>query len=223
MEIFSAEEIKNRKAQRRAFYITQADGFDEEYGIETEKLITDLNYGAIRVSVFNEIVDVLPTPISEPLVFVDIGSGKGKTVLLAALRSFPKIVGVEIDTSLCSLARQNIAIASQKIPNTEKIHIECMNALDWVEQKWPTQKDVFMFMYRPFPARNPLYPVFFDKVAQKAQAAGTNLTLAFVCPFVYVETLLAERDFEIIAENKVKHSFPASELYCWRLFKFDKK
>ena len=41
-------------------------------------------------------------------VFVDIGSGKGRVLLIASMYGFSKVVGIEFSGPLCLLARRNI-------------------------------------------------------------------------------------------------------------------
>jgi 16S rRNA G966 N2-methylase RsmD len=40
--------------------------------------------------------------------FVDLGSGKGKVLLIAGMRPYTRVVGVEIDSELSTVARRNI-------------------------------------------------------------------------------------------------------------------
>jgi SAM-dependent methyltransferase len=46
--------------------------------------------------------------------FVDLGSGKGRVLLLAAQLGFQKVVGVEFSPRLCAIARRNVKIFTRK-------------------------------------------------------------------------------------------------------------
>jgi SAM-dependent methyltransferase len=47
--------------------------------------------------------------------FLDIGAGKGRVMLLAALYGFKKVIGVELDANLCLVARRNLEINKGRI------------------------------------------------------------------------------------------------------------
>ena len=201
-----------------ACFIANADGFDERFGVETEKMRHDINYGAIRTSVFDEIIDSLQIDLSQ-YVFVDIGSGKGKGLLLAAMRPFRSIIGVEFDADCCAIAGKNVAAAATQIPNIDRVEIECMDAFEWVTQKWPAHKNVFVLMYFPFidQAGAP-YLNFFLLLGDALRAAKTNLILAFVNPMGGMEELLVELGFTKTGQNKEPHGKLASVLYSWKTF-----
>ena len=56
-------------------------------------------------------------------VFIDIGSGKGRVLVLAAMRPFGKVIGVEFSALLNEIARSNIASARRwlKCANVELV------------------------------------------------------------------------------------------------------
>ena len=57
---------------------------------------------------FAEIMQALAVPFHE-YTFLDIGSGKGRALLLAAAQGFRRVVGVEIAPELHATAQQNVA------------------------------------------------------------------------------------------------------------------
>jgi SAM-dependent methyltransferase len=82
----------------------------------------------------------------EVTVFVDIGSGKGKVLLMASRHGFKKLIGIEFDTDLCKIARENIAIFRTKTGVC--INAEVVEA-DIVEYKITDDENVF-YLYNPF-------------------------------------------------------------------------
>jgi hypothetical protein len=77
-------------------------------------------------------------------VFVDIGSGKGRGVLLAASRyRFARVIGVERDEVQHEMARRNVASFRGTLRPIELVRAD---ALDW---KLPDDVTV-MFLYNPF-------------------------------------------------------------------------
>jgi SAM-dependent methyltransferase len=98
----------------------QPTRFDIEYGVSTEGRIelgdldiqspSDLwgvGYSPTPPSVFHRILTLLPPP--EDYSFVDLGAGKGRVVLMAAMKPFKCVTGVEFSRELCAVAEANLA------------------------------------------------------------------------------------------------------------------
>jgi Histone methylation protein DOT1 len=81
-------------------------------------------------------------------VFVDIGSGKGKTLLIAGRLPFRRVVGVEIDEELSRWAKRNVQQTRPRLQVQEVDNITA-NALTW-----PIPDDVsVVFLFNPFTGR----------------------------------------------------------------------
>lgn len=81
------------------------------------------------------------------LTFIDLGSGKGRTLLMASDYPFRRIVGVELLPALHSLAEQNLAqykSDSQKCFALESI---CANAAEFNFPAGP----LLVYLFNPFP------------------------------------------------------------------------
>jgi SAM-dependent methyltransferase len=102
-------------------------------------------YFPTRGRAFKRLLAHLHAPAGS--TFVDLGSGKGKVLLLAS-RSFRRVVGVEFSATLCSVARANIQRYSTYAGFTPKIEIVCCDAGEYVFR--PDVNVVFMF--HPFGA-----------------------------------------------------------------------
>ena len=78
-------------------------------------------------------------------VFVDLGSGKGKVLLIAGRLPYRRVVGVEMNEDLSRCAEQNISRARSRLRAGE---VECLtdNVLNW---PIPDDSSV-IFMYNPF-------------------------------------------------------------------------
>jgi len=78
-------------------------------------------------------------------VFVDLGSGKGKALLIAGRLPYKHVVGIEVDRELSRFAARNIDRAQ---PRLRAGKVECINA-DAAE--WPIPDDTsVVFMFNPF-------------------------------------------------------------------------
>ena len=75
--------------------------------------------------------------------FVDIGSGKGRVLLVASDFGFRELVGVEIAKELCDTAMRNAVIYGGQ---ATKIRIQCADA---AEVEFPAGPTVF-HLYHPF-------------------------------------------------------------------------
>jgi SAM-dependent methyltransferase len=93
--------------------------FDERFGVETSGLIYDLptgsqhdacnhGYFAVAPSIFRESLERLNIDHAR-FRFVDLGSGKGRALLLASDYPFREVLGVELSPELHRIARRNIA------------------------------------------------------------------------------------------------------------------
>ena len=149
---------------RRAFGATkslaQADkAFDELYdvdtggiiplselAIESDNWVYGVHYEAVSPSLdFDELFDGLDIRY-EASVFVDLGCGKGRALLLAASLPFRRVVGVEFSGDLARVASRNLA----RWPSDKR---RCSDAsvihLDASKYEFPPEPMV-VFMYNPF-------------------------------------------------------------------------
>jgi len=77
--------------------------------------------------------------------FVDFGSGKGKALLIAAMQPYTRVVGVEIDSGLSTVARRNIERFRYR-RRSGIIESETASVIDW---KVPDDACI-IFMQNPF-------------------------------------------------------------------------
>jgi SAM-dependent methyltransferase len=94
-------------------------------------------------------------------VFVDLGSGKGKTLLMAAGYGFKRVVGVEFSPELCEIAKSNWSIYRQGSETDPAFEIVNTDVVDYAVKD---DENVF-FMFHPFD------DVVMDKVIQNVEAS----------------------------------------------------
>ncbi|MDE5452803.1 hypothetical protein GWE18_07960 [Bradyrhizobium sp. CSA112] len=130
--------------------------FDREFGTDTEtvvplwKLEIDSQYrdegtryqtidpDAVRIAIEN-----LPIEF-EDFVYIDLGSGKGRTLLIASEYPFKQTVGVEFSLELHTIATGNIdRYSKRKCKNVSSLH------LDAASFDFPPDNMV-IYMYHPF-------------------------------------------------------------------------
>ncbi len=132
--------------------------FDRKYGTETsgrvrvgsmdisrDKLEHTVKYQASRVELFERILRELPIR-HEDYTLIDLGSGKGRTLLLASNFPFRKIIGIELSHRLSEIARRNIRIYKSSSQKCSDLEVVCIDAKDF---EIPDEKTVF-YLYNPF-------------------------------------------------------------------------
>lgn len=167
--------------------------FDEQNGCDTEGYESkdslglpadSIHYAPVRPSRFKEAMgNVKADPAN--LMFVDIGCGKGRALLLAKKMGFRELVGVEYSTSLADIAKRNVWDAD--------IHNE-----DAIAYKLP-EKDAVVFMYNPF--WRPTMDHFVEMLDRSLEAAPRKLWLVYVSPF-YSHVVDRSRTLKKVAFSK---------------------
>jgi SAM-dependent methyltransferase len=131
--------------------------FDLRYDIETSSHVhlenLDFNDEQKKLSYWYEGTYVVQLrklfkklQIPKEKVFVDIGSGKGRVLLIAAEYGFEKIRGIELSPNLCETARKNISVFRNKKKYNSDIVVINKNALEY---NFTDDEGVF-FLYNPF-------------------------------------------------------------------------
>lgn len=192
-----------------------AADFDSIYGSETATLGGN-NYGPAHPCVFREMMDATATDHAGR-TFVDIGSGKGRALLLAAHYPFDRILGIETQYDYCRIAKENVREASERIPDPGRIEIECTNALWYVGEKWP-QQDVYLFMFRPF-IRSRRYEQFFEILALELRKLQTRLTLGFLNPPDNLERMVRPLGLKKFAEKGMQLGFWQRIFRAWECYR----
>jgi SAM-dependent methyltransferase len=79
-------------------------------------------------------------------VFVDIGSGMGRVLLMAARRPFKRVIGVEKNVEMTELARRNVASSRRRF-RCQDVELVAHDVLDW---RIPDDLSV-VYLFCPFP------------------------------------------------------------------------
>jgi SAM-dependent methyltransferase len=100
-------------------------------------------YQPTEPSLFREMLASVEIDFAE-YTFVDLGSGKGRTLLMAAEFPFRRIVGVELFLELHQVAVGNIARSEHR----ERVEAVCMDARDYEFPAGP----LLLYLFNPLPA-----------------------------------------------------------------------
>jgi len=142
---------------RIAWYIIRQEmNGEKKYGIDTtgadelkklENKGIDITHATIYMPVSYTLLEEIlrQLPASARNHFLDIGSGKGRAMCIAAHHGFKKVTGIDFSKELCDAAKKNLAITQQNIP---ALHYEIINN-DAFYFKIPADVDC-IFFFNPF-------------------------------------------------------------------------
>ncbi|GAC1304022.1 MAG: class I SAM-dependent methyltransferase [Vulcanimicrobiaceae bacterium] len=179
--------------------------FDAERNVATEALIFlgDLDPEAIGPNIAHA-THYEPTPVGdleallayvpsalERATFVDLGSGLGRAVLLAAARPFRQVVGVEFSPALHAIARDNLAAIDRASLRCRDVRLVCADADAY---RFP-RGDLVVYLFNPFDGA--VLAGVLDRLAVPAQR---DVTIVYHTP---VERAIVEAHpaFELVAED----------------------
>ena len=116
------------------------------FGTRVREVFAGRGYQPTDPHIFREMMEQVPGDLRE-YSFIDLGSGKGRALLLAREYPFARIVGMELLPELHEVARQNV----EKLPAAEQSRFEllCGDARQFVFPATP----IFLYLFDPFPAR----------------------------------------------------------------------
>ena len=144
--------IRVRRAER-------AERFDAACGTDTAAIAYPWNLRSVRPIATSEVHAYEAAPASliraalasvplwpDVFTFVDLGSGKGRVLLVASHLPFARIVGVELSAELHRAAEENIRRYRSADQRCTTISLLCMNATEYRFGSDP----LVLFLYNPF-------------------------------------------------------------------------
>jgi SAM-dependent methyltransferase len=136
----------------------QDRAFDKRYGLDTgqgdasrlppvgsQNAKFAVPYEPVQLFMFHRMLSSLAIRHRD-YVFLDLGSGKGRALLLAAPYGFSEIVGVEFSPELHAIAAANVDAFTKKAGADHRIRLLCRDA---TEHEFP-RKNLVLFLYNPF-------------------------------------------------------------------------
>lgn len=141
-------------AQRRLRY-GDAD-FDWDHHVDTtratvawrERLLGQfhISYQATEPAIFREMIANLNIDF-ENFTFIDIGSGKGRVLLMAADYPFRRILGIELLPALHRVAQKNLSVYKNDSQRCFAVQSVCGDARTFVFPPDPT----VLYLFNPLP------------------------------------------------------------------------
>lgn len=187
----------------------QKGSFDRTYGTDTQGTLEpqDLGMGhdsfaqgyeAITHEFFSKMMSDLRICHSQ-YSFIDLGSGKGMSLMLASPFCFSKIIGVELSESLHSIANKNIDRFSRMRSHSPPFELFCMNA---VEFEYPLT-NLVVFLYNPF--QEPIMRKVVAAIERSIESHPRKVFVLYRTPWQkhlfrqsrYFQTLQSTKDYAI--------------------------
>jgi len=194
--------VKENLVYRTRWYLDGA--FDRKFGTDTSGRLElgDLNiesdnrqhgvyYEATPTKLFRYAIKNLDIRY-EDFVFIDLGSGKGRPLLLASDFPFREIIGIEISNSLHQVAESNIERYGSRTQKCFAIKSLCMDATDY---QFPTES-LLLYFYHPF--RDPVMSTVLRKIKQSTEGQPRKIVM------IYYNHLLSHRieQLEFLPQKK---------------------
>jgi SAM-dependent methyltransferase len=175
--------------------ITEYPFDDDRYGIDTNGIVRleeldiasrskkhGLSYQGVGSDLFTKVLEdvIRSCGTIGNYTFIDIGSGKGRALFLAARYPFKEIVGVEFSKELNAVAKLNIEKIARTAPACGNITSINMDALDF---EFPN-RPMIIFLYNPFRAK------IMSRLVKKLEHFGS--CTAFDMRIIYINPLHAD-------------------------------
>jgi predicted RNA methylase len=104
----------------------RSNGVDTAGTVEIDEITAPAHEkpGAVRYEptppdCFNHLLDAAGLGCRADYTFIDVGSGKGRVLLLAALAGFERVIGIELGEELHQAACRNIAAMKERLGRAE--------------------------------------------------------------------------------------------------------
>jgi SAM-dependent methyltransferase len=152
---FARDSMPDRRRQRYG-----DAGYDWDYHVNTtsaavgwrDRLLGVFHspYQPTEPDLFHEIVEALRQQIAtgfDEYVFLDLGSGKGRTLLMASNYPFKRIAGVELLPALHNIAQENLSKFQSESQKCFALESICADATGFALPVEP----LVLYLFNPFP------------------------------------------------------------------------
>lgn len=176
---------RQREARRQQI----DDEFDTKYGVDTggtlrpaqdevigENWSLSGHYAAVEPDAFTEALSKVSLSHSE-FTFIDFGSGKGRSLLLASHVPFKEIIGVEFCPELNRIARENVVRYPASLRRCKDIKILGADATTFPIPEGP----LVLFLNNPF--AGPVMAEVVKNVAESFRRCPRRIVVIYFWPF----------------------------------------
>lgn len=187
--------MQRREKARKAIPSTAIHPFDQRHGTDTSGLLpgpqiaegtgvphADLTaYYGVAPSILHGVVDLwlrecAPSQPIDQTVFLDVGAGKGRAMLLASQHPFLRVEGIELNPGLVSIAETNLRLW-QVDPEAQALAPLRLREGDATRLPLPPEP-VLAYLFHPFEAK--LLRRFLRHVTRSRAASPRPFDLVYV-------------------------------------------
>jgi SAM-dependent methyltransferase len=187
--------------------------FDEQFGIDTTEpvgveagdYVDDSHRAAIwyypsTPQVFRSVMRSLGIEPRD-YVFIDIGCGKGRVLVMAGQHPWKRVIGVEGSAPVASVARKNLESDAVRTALRAPVEVVTSNALSL---ELPPD-DLLIYLYNPF-SRPDVYTQFLAHLEDSLRAHPRKVILVYAGPehraaFDRCHYLKLLRSYELLVED----------------------
>lgn len=109
-------------------------------------------------------------------MFIDLGCGKGKPLLVAAGLPFQRLIGVDISQACITIARRNVQVYGPERIDPSRVELLTMDVEDFVFPDAP----MVIYLFNPFPAK--LMARVMANLEQSLRESPRNAVIVYVNP-----------------------------------------
>jgi SAM-dependent methyltransferase len=171
--------------------------------VRLREVFSERLYQPTVESEFDEIMQHLTALDFARFTFIDLGSGKGRALLMAARYPFEHVVGVEVQPELDAIARNNLA----SIADTRRCASLDSICADAREYEFPLA-DIVLYLFNPFP--DYVLREVLERLVNSARRAPREIYVLYNAPFEKQEfaRLPALRCFYECSQYQLYHLEP---------------
>jgi SAM-dependent methyltransferase len=207
-----------RKVVQQAKHLVAEVLYERRYGVTTSAKVVLDGHDEENVSYvpmnWRQLKWALPVrSVSRDDVFIDIGSGKGRAVLVAAVNyPFGRVIGVELAKELHETAQANMAASANKV-RAGKVELICADV-----REYEIPDDVTV-IYMNNPVRGSIFGGLLDSISASQKRNPRRMRVIYYNP-VEEEALLATgqwRKVRTIARRRAQANWPfgVTAIYEW--------
>lgn len=176
-----------RRRERRQRQLEDQE-FDQRHGVDTggyvnlsELRIEHANwehgfaYEAVSPSKFADTINSLAINHAD-FVFLDIGSGKGRALLLASKYPFQRVIGIELAPELHRVAEDNVRRYRSDSQKCKVVESVCADVLAYPIPDGP----VVIYLFNPFDAE--LMAQVIERIKQSYEAHPRKIYVLYATP-----------------------------------------
>lgn len=205
---------ESRKSAFDCKYGVDTDGVVPTYELETDgpNYIHGYNYQGCNPAFLGHAFARLNLS-ADQYCFVDLGSGKGRALLVASEYPFKAIIGVEYARALHEIAKSNIMTYKSGTQRCSEIRSVCADAAEFELPDGP----LVVFMYNPFEAK--LLREILEKLKLSYSLEPRDLKIIYLNTSVEIEKTFSKVE---LIQKCLHEPEPGNPRCFWAAYTFKK-